>query len=360
MGKNKIFSFSVGVFILTILFTSVSNVSSIDHTQNNNDIKTDFVNPYDSPFNGIEADIYENDDDFSSAKNISINTLQERSISTVDDVDYVLFTLDSFYSIEIETTGYTGDTRLWVFDYNHNQIGFDDDSGSEQFSVLSYGVFKPGYYFIKVDEFGNDDTIDNYNLTLSATLLEDPYEDDNTAANALQIVLNYDYQRSLYPVGDLEIFFFTILVSYNITLEITGTNGDTEMRLCTDPDNDIATEIAYDDDSGINGFSKIVQSNLAAMTYYIKIWEFGNNNTIMNYTLHTTGTTDFGEDLEGPVITVYDPFPSTSSSSEIILTADVTDVSGIDSVQLHYKLNDNPWETKDMINDMVFTFGVSV
>ncbi|MHA1552692.1 MAG: hypothetical protein ACTSQC_12190, partial [Candidatus Heimdallarchaeaceae archaeon] len=154
MGKNKVCNYGVTVFVFTILLLSISNVHSSDLTQNNNNFKTDFVSFSDTSNSEIEADVYENDNDFASAKNITLNSLQERSISAVDDVDFVMFTLDSFYSIEIETSGTTGDTRLWVFDYNHNQIGFDDDSSIEQFSLLSYGVFKPGYYFIKVDEFG--------------------------------------------------------------------------------------------------------------------------------------------------------------------------------------------------------------
>ncbi len=305
-------------------------------------------------------DVYENDNDFASAKNIALNSLQERSISSIDDVDYAKFTLDSFYLIHIETSGYSGDTRLWVFDLSYNQLNFDDDEGINQFSYIS-GFYRPGSYYIKIDEFGNDNEIDNYNLTLSATLMPDLNEDDNLPANVIPIELNYNYQRSIYPIGDLEHFSFTtIFVEYNVTLEITGTDGNTEMRVCTDLENEIITEIAYDDDSGTNGFSKIVLINLAPATYYIKIWAYNNASEILNYTLNTEATSDYVTDTEGPEITPIDLFITPFSSSPIIILATVIDPSGVASVQLNYKLNGADWEIIDLIYDMDSVYGICV
>ena len=306
-------------------------------------------------------DIYEDDNSFSSSKNIALNSEQERSISSVDDVDYVNFTLDSFYSIEIETTGLLGDTRLWIFDSNYNQIGFDDDGGTNKFSKLSFGLFKAGIYYIKIDEFGNDNEIDNYNLTLTAALIVDPFENDDVPANYVPIELNYDYTRSIHPIGDWEYFGFTITDTFNVTLETTGPNGDTEMSVFTDPADEIGSQIAYDDDGGtVTGFSKIELTNLVEGSYYVKVWDYGDNSAILDYTLLTTGTSDYVSDAEGPSITVFDPFPSTGSSSGIILTAEATDISGTDSVHLHYKLNDNSWQTLDMIHDLVAYYGICV
>ncbi len=351
MGRTKeLYTILLALFLLyaitTTSFQSSLTFSFIDSSDTTHEIMA-------------TPDSYEDDNDFTSAKNISLNSLQERSISTIDDVDYVMFTLDSFYSIEIETTGTSYDTRLWVFDYKHNQIAFDDDGGTNKFSKLSFDIFKAGHYFIKIDEFGNDDEIENYNLTLSATLIVDPYVDD-TPYDSYFIILNYNYERSLYPVGDHDYFTFTIFIEYNITLETTGTSGDTVMSLFTDPEDEVTSEIAYNDDGGVDQFSKIILTNLPPGVYYIKIWKFQDNDVVLNYTLHTTGTSDYGVDLEGPEVNVFAPFPSTSSSSEIILTASATDPSGIDSVQVHYKLNDASWKTIDMINDMVVYYGICI
>ncbi len=352
MGRiKKLYTIFLALILLYVISTTSFQSTLTFSLKDSNDTTPEIM---------ANLDIYENDNDFTSAKNITLNSLQERSISTIDDVDFVSFTLDSFYSIEIETTGSLGDTRLWVYDEYHNQIGFDDDGGVNLFSKLSYGIFKYGQYFIKIDEFGNDNEITNYNLTISAELTVDPFENDDVPANTLPIALNYDYERSLYPIGDIEYFRFSIVVSFNVTLEITGTDGDTEMRVCTDPDFPIATEVAYDNDGGVGGFSKIVLTNLAPATYYILIWEYGNNNAILDYTLHTSGTTDYAEDLDGPEIIVDDPYPSTTSSSEIILTATVTDFSGIDYVYLHHKLNSESWEITEMIRDYVVYFGISI
>ncbi len=353
MGRKKdLYTIFLGLFLLYAITTTPFQSTLTFSLRDSNDTTPEIM---------AAPDIYEDDNDFTSAKNITLNSLQERSISTIDDVDYVMFTLESFYSIEIETAGTSDDTRLWVFDYNHNQIAFDDDGGFDKFSKLTFGIFKPGYYYIKVDEFGNDNEIESYNLTLSATLIADPIVSDDLPADSVFIILNYNYERSLYPAGDWDYFAFTISFEYNVTLEITGTDGDTVMSLFTDPGDEINSEIDRNDNwTVVNGFSKIVQNNLPPGVYYIKIWEYWDSNEVLNYTLHTTGTSDYDVDLEGPEITVFAPFPSTFSSSEIILTASAMDASGIDSVQLHYKLNDASWETIDMIHDMVEYFGICI
>ena len=45
-------------------------------------------------------DIYEDDNDFSSAKSIDVNTQQIRSISPVNDCDFIIFTIESLGVIQ--------------------------------------------------------------------------------------------------------------------------------------------------------------------------------------------------------------------------------------------------------------------
>ena len=89
-------------------------------------------------------DIYEDDNDFSTAKEITINTIQNRSISSIDDEDYVKFVLDTYATIEIETNGTFGDTRMWLFTYIETLLYFDDDGGSNQFSLISADLLSVG------------------------------------------------------------------------------------------------------------------------------------------------------------------------------------------------------------------------
>ena len=128
------------------------------------------------------ADAYEDDDGFATAKDITINTVQDRTVFPIADQDYAKFELDSFYVVTIETSGVTGDTRLWLYDQNEDLVTFDDDSGTNLFSKIEIipdsspkpDYLKPGTYYIRVDDFANDEEIENYTLSLSATNI-DPY-----------------------------------------------------------------------------------------------------------------------------------------------------------------------------------------
>ena len=306
-------------------------------------------------------DVYENDNDFTSAKNITLNSLQERSISSVDDVDYIRFFLDSFYDVGIEVIGLSGDTRMWLFDSSKLQLAYDDDGGVNQFSQINLVFLRPGDYYIKIDEFGNDNTLESYNLTLSATISTDFYEPDDTPANCIPLLLNSHTQRSLYPVGDWDYFTFTIVNTYNITLEISGTDGDTEMWLFWDPANEGASIIDYADDGGVGGFSKIVQNNLSPGSYYVRISEYGDNSEVLNYTLSLIASSEYVSDSEGPNIFSIETFPFTPlSSSEILFIVGVSDPSGVEKVNLHYKLNEGLWDTTEMIYDSAQDYGIVV
>ena len=49
--------------------------------------------------------------------------------------------------------------------------------------------------------------------------------------------------------------------------------------------NSSSTQIAYNDDGGSGLFSRISRDDLAPGTYYVKVDEYGNNNTIASYTI---------------------------------------------------------------------------
>jgi len=70
------------------------------------------------------ADGYEDDDSFETAKTIALDTAEIRSIYPIADPDFILFELDSFYKIKIKIESSTGDTRMWLYDFDRNQLAF--------------------------------------------------------------------------------------------------------------------------------------------------------------------------------------------------------------------------------------------
>ncbi|CAK8713637.1 hypothetical protein GMJAKD_02870 [Candidatus Electrothrix aarhusensis] len=113
------------------------------------------------------GDSFEPDNSSSSATTINPSFSQNHSIIPEDDEDWLKFTLNSPSNITIETTGESGDTELWLYDDSLTQINYDDNGGTDNFSKISQEELAAGIYFIKVDEYGNNDTISLYNVRLT-------------------------------------------------------------------------------------------------------------------------------------------------------------------------------------------------
>ncbi|MCI5180771.1 MAG: hypothetical protein D3911_15925 [Candidatus Electrothrix sp. AW3_4] len=113
------------------------------------------------------GDSFEPDNSSSAANTINTSFSQNHSIIPEDDEDWLKFTLNSPSNITIETTGESGDTELWLYDDSLTQINYDDNGGTDNFSKISQEELAAGTYFIKVDEYGNNDTISLYNVRLT-------------------------------------------------------------------------------------------------------------------------------------------------------------------------------------------------
>jgi len=117
----------------------------------------------------IAPDIYEPNDNPQDAKSIASNTVQSHTIHRIDDEDWLMFELEQeAQTISIETSGAgNDDTRLWLYDASMTELAFDNDGGEGNFSKIEVEQLPAGRYFIEVDEQGNDDTIELYNIRLN-------------------------------------------------------------------------------------------------------------------------------------------------------------------------------------------------
>lgn len=109
----------------------------------------------------------------------------------------------------------------------------------------------------------------------------DTYETDNSKNDAKIINSEESQAHSIVPANDQDWLYFTLTYTSNVIIEVAGISGDTRMWLYQ---SDGTTQIEYDDDDGIADFSRI-ERELLAGTYYIKIDEYGNNNTISAYNI---------------------------------------------------------------------------
>jgi Leucine-rich repeat (LRR) protein/ribosomal protein L35AE/L33A len=118
-------------------------------------------------------DTYETDDTSTQARTITSGTTQNHNICPIGDKDWVKFTLSNPSAIQLETAGSTGDTRMWLYNSSLSEIEYDDDDGTDRFSMIDRicgtNELPAGTYYVKVDEYGDNNTIDNYTLSFEAT-----------------------------------------------------------------------------------------------------------------------------------------------------------------------------------------------
>ena len=238
-------------------------------------------------------DVWEIDNVPGQAHAIGDGGIQTHNIHVPGDVDWAKFMIGGTGALNlmIDTYGTTpDDTQLWLYGPDNSTacIAYDDNSGAGNFSLLTARGVRPGTYYVKVKEYGNNGAIPSYTLRASWAQLENPdaYEPDNSAGEAYALVNGESQQHSIHALGDTDWFSFTVTTSGSTAwLDTYGTGGgDTEMWLFG-PDN-ATTCIAHDDYSGVDGYARINAGPLRAGTYYFKIKEGGNNDTIGGYDLY--------------------------------------------------------------------------
>lgn len=101
----------------------------------------------------------------------TISTSEEHSIVPATDVEWIKFSLSSESAISLQTSGSYGDTRVWLYDNDLNELEYDDDDGPGYFSfidrVCGVDALPAGNYLVKIDEYQNNDEIPLYNLSFS-------------------------------------------------------------------------------------------------------------------------------------------------------------------------------------------------
>ena len=125
------------------------------------------------PGGGCVPDSYEPDGTYGQANEIVPSSAQAHSIVPASDVDWVWFSLTEESEFIIETSGPSGDMRMWLYDSSLTQIEYNDDGGDGNFSridrVCGLDALPAGTYYVKVDEYGNNDEICSYDITLMVT-----------------------------------------------------------------------------------------------------------------------------------------------------------------------------------------------
>jgi hypothetical protein len=113
----------------------------------------------------------ESDDSSGQAVSILSGVPQTHSICPVGDEDWMTFDLTSDSAVLLKTSGSSGDTQMWLYDSSLNEIEFNEDGGTNFFSridrVCDIDELPAGTYYVKIGEFGNDNEIASYDISLT-------------------------------------------------------------------------------------------------------------------------------------------------------------------------------------------------
>ncbi|MBW8034879.1 MAG: SUMF1/EgtB/PvdO family nonheme iron enzyme [Planctomycetes bacterium] len=122
-------------------------------------------------------------------------------------------------------------------------------------------------------------------VLVGSVLAADGYEPDDSNDLATLITTDGVAQfHSIDPFGDEDWLTFSVTsaVPSIVLIKIGGVSGNTEMWLYDD--GDLVTAVAYDDDSGAGQLSRI-HEYVSAGTYYIRIHEKNDAETISEYSV---------------------------------------------------------------------------
>ena len=233
------------------------------------------------------ADAFEVDDAPEQASDIATDgSTQTHSLHTISDADWLRFTVGESSLVTVETTGPFGDTLVELFgpDDSSLAVAVDDDGGEGLFSRIVEAV-QPGTYYAKISTPG--DLCQSYDVSVTATPLQlDIYEQDDSPDQAAAIPIDGTAQEhSIHVMTDTDWVTFTLVETMTTTIETSGSSGDTRLELFGPGGwQDL---LDSDDDSGTGAFSRIDRV-LAAGTYFVKVDEYGNDDTIDLYTLAVT------------------------------------------------------------------------
>jgi len=121
------------------------------------------------PNNTNLRDGYENDNSWQTSTPMvvdgTITRQNNHSIDPANDTDWINFWNPTNQSVTIETLNSSGDTRMWLYNKYGNQIAYNDDGGIGYLSKITQ-TLDSGTYYIKIDEYGNNNIISSYDIRI--------------------------------------------------------------------------------------------------------------------------------------------------------------------------------------------------
>lgn len=175
---------------------------------------------------------------------------------------------------------YDPDNVISISDCTRFQITFSPTSAGVKTAMVS---------------IANEDADENpYDFSIQGTGIgPDSYEDDDDFTNAKPISPKTSQAHNILPLGDWDYMSFTLDHESGVVLTTSGPDDKADTYLDLYDSNQ--SLIISDDDSGNDLYSRITRTcdadPLPAGTYYVRVSDYGNNETIFDYAFSFAKTT---------------------------------------------------------------------
>jgi pimeloyl-ACP methyl ester carboxylesterase len=248
------------------------------------------------------GDAFEADNARSTAHEIRVNAVsQNRSLHTLQDVDWARINVTEPTLLTVETGGTDGDTFVELYSSSSTtRLAYDDNGGVGDFSRIQLPV-EAGTYFVRVIESGQDAFISSYTLAatgISLAQYRDQFEVDDVRDQSGVIAVNGAAQtRSLHRPNDVDWIRFQILTPSEVSFDLRNLEnrwGNAKLDLYTTSS---TTPIASSDYS--------LRRVLQPATYYIAVSESQRDGMVERYSIAVTAT--LVSDLKVRSVTVPAP-----------------------------------------------------
>lgn len=204
-------------------------------------------------------------------------------VGTSDTNDYYRFTLAASATVSLRLDGLSENADVQLLGSNSAVLASSVNIGTTA-DIVSR-LLNAGTYYVRVYPNGNAHS--NYTLVLSSVLAPTPPPPTTDAGNTMQtardigaLTGNLSFQDSVSPTDTNDYYRFTLGNAATLNLRMDGLAADADVQLF----NSSGSSIAYSNNWGTTVES--INRQLAAGTYYIRVYPYGSITT--NYNLSLT------------------------------------------------------------------------
>jgi subtilisin family serine protease len=196
-------------------------------------------------------------------------------VGSADTNDYYRFSLGGTSNLNLSLTGLTADADIQLLNSAGTVIRSSTAGGSSSEFITQQ--LAAGTYYVRVYPFSSNSTY--YNLGLSAIPVVPPDYAGNTLGTARAVTLSSStttFQDWVGSADTNDYYRFSLGGSSNLNLSLTGLTADADVQLL----NSAGTVIRSSTAGGSS--SEFITQQLAAGTYYVRVYPFSSNSTYYN------------------------------------------------------------------------------